>query len=204
MDWDEVKKLYIRALEDFEELERNKATCLLGTPASLAKKIFEDRFSYAVEHQIGDPSAIGKEIFKHASSVILDCAERSASKIADRMILKEAGKNCYAKWTWSPIKGKCYLTTYNPLEAEPPFKTGKIEEYEIKCPKEEEQYVEANITAIKGMGEKKISDKCLLEAENIISDAEIKDGTIIVKKLWNKADLIDRLIKRYKDRWEEI
>lgn len=134
--WEEVEKHYKQALRSFEELEKSKAFCLFGTPVSAAKKFFEDRFSYSVEKRAGDPKRILKEMVKHAADVLIDCAERSAYKIALDVQMKKWNKSCIVRWNWSPARGKCYIYQQYAPEVKPVVD-------EIDCPKGEENWLEA-------------------------------------------------------------
>jgi hypothetical protein len=131
LSWEDVERHYQQALRSFEELERSKATCLLGTPVSLAKRAFQDRFQYSVENRAGDPKRILREMVRHASDVLIDCAERSAYRIALEVQMKRWGKPCTVRWNWSPAQGKCYIYQQYAPEARPVVD-------EIKCPREDE------------------------------------------------------------------
>lgn len=194
--WEDVEKIYYGAIRDLESLELPGAECPLGTPPALAKKFFEDRFSYYVEEKAGNPDRVYDEIFSHASSIIMACARMSAGKMVTDGVVKESGRGCWAKWTWSPTRGECYLTSYDPVTRK------TMAQHTVSCPKKEEAHVEANVKALRSMGEKDLTTKCLIEARGLVSQLRFEDDKLILEKMWDLKKMVEDTVKTLKERWE--
>jgi hypothetical protein len=194
MSWEDVERHYKQALEAFEELEKSKAICVLGLPVSQAKQAFIDRWSFSVEHHAGDPKRILKEMVKHAANVILDCAERSAEKIALQDTLKKLNKSCIVTWNWNPAKKKCYIYKQYAPEAKP------VKD-EIECPSEEEDGLEAAMKAKSYIAEK--LTHCLLVERTALGTRLIDPKRYYEDPIGLSLDeLVKKIIEPLKEVWE--
>ena len=203
VSWEEVEEVYEEALKDFSELEELGAECLFGTPASTAKQMFEDRFGFTVKERLGDPSAVLENMVAHAKSVLTTCAKVTSSKWALKSIIRKSGRNCFVSWNWSPIKGVCTLYKYDPLA--PPFSQKRLlDKKEVPCPKGEENYTLANVTAMNALGMFSWINECLLEARNIISKGRYENGQLIVERVWDVEEEARKWYEPLEKKWSEL
>ncbi|MGC9086649.1 MAG: hypothetical protein ACP5IT_10700 [Thermoproteota archaeon] len=200
--WSDVDYIYNEAINDFEELEKAKAECPFYVSPSLAKTIFKNNFEVSVKNRLGSPYAVAKEMAKHASDVILACAEMTSKKAIVGEIMKESGKNCFVAWDWSPTKGVCTLYKYDPLKA--PMEGSLLEKDTTSCPHNPNAYGEANIKSVSALADKGWLDECLLDMRPLVSDVSRYDSTFIPKKMWNVEEEAKKWYSAWEQKWKDL
>jgi hypothetical protein len=203
--WDDVEKVYNEAMNDFEELERAKATGPFGMPISTVKQTFEERFGYALKHRLGRPEILAKEIAEHAHDALLMYAGATAEKEVIKEIMKETGKNCFVDGTWDSSKGVCTLYKFDPLKL--PSEKGKIiEKEEVSCPYNESEGMEAEHIMITEMGNRGWFDECLFQVlPNVVSDVEyLGENNVEFRSTWNLESEAKKWYEEWEKKWKEL
>jgi len=200
--WKDVDDIYNEAMNDFEELERAKAECPFWTSPTLAKKIFNDKFEYSVKNRLGTPLYLAREMTKHASEVILACAELTSKKAVTKDVMKETKKNCFVSWNWSPIRGECTIYKYGPLKSV--MEGSVIEKENVSCPHDENAYREANEKAVAEAGRRGWLDECLLEVHNLISDVSYENGALEIRSTWDLNEEAKKWYNPWEKKWKEL